>query len=113
MDHLTEPLEITDNNLADVIQWLKKGHYVIIHSQYGRFFHDCSLQFCNEDQIEEFLNHHRIIYLDVSSHSSLLDDGEWNVYIEGAGFQECKCTLKKRLSRSDGIKYKDHVCLGY
>lgn len=113
MNHLTDPLKITSNNLRDVISWLKKGHYVIIYSNYGRFFHNCSIPFCTEDQIEEYLDHHRIIYLNVSSHSSLLNDGEWNDYIQAAGFQECQCALKKRLSQSDGIKYKDHFQLDY
>ena len=39
---MDEPLVITNNNLVDIINWLKAEAYVIIHSNNGRFFHKCT-----------------------------------------------------------------------
>lgn len=76
---LTEPLEFTQNNLSDVIKWLQDGHYVVIHAENGRFFHKCNNNITDKE-VEEYINSHRIIYVNVTKLPGLLDDGEWNFY---------------------------------
>ena len=83
----------TTNSLRDVIDWLKKGDYVIIHNNYkhGRFFHSKCPQGTDKD--------HRIIYVDVSKMPGLLDDGEWDFNIIDSGNVECTCCLKDKYSK--------------
>lgn len=97
-EFLNNKLVLTDNNLLDVINWLKLGAYVVIHTDYARFFHKCSEKNLSEIEVDEYLKHHKIIYINVSKLPGLLDDGEWNWYITNAGFDECKCSVKNTLS---------------
>lgn len=110
---LDTPLTLTSNNLADAIRWLKDDAYVVVHAVNGRFFHVCKGDEMSKEQIQEFLNTHRIIYIDVSRHKGLLDDGEWNYYIKEAGFNECICSLKGRVNNPNDIPHKTHLKLGY
>lgn len=105
-------LKITSNNLADIIGWLNEGNHVFIHNKYlgGRFFHRCT---GTTENCEELMTKTRVIYVNVSSHSSLLDDGEWNWYIENAGFTECKCQLRSYVSDLDQVPNKKQLSLGY
>jgi hypothetical protein len=95
-DFLTQELEVTNNNLLDIINWLKLGAYVIIHTNYARFFHKCSN--LSESEVDDYIKQHRFIYVNVSKLPGLLDDGEWNWYITNAGFDECKCSIKDKVS---------------
>jgi len=108
---------ISTNNLKDIIDWLNFGDYVVIHDnwKYGRFFHTkCSADDCMSDEaIKQFLENCRIIYINVSSHSSLLDDGEWEYYIKSANHQECTCKLKKRIVDPNELPYCYYLTLGY
>lgn len=104
---LDEPLVTTTNNLADIVNWLKAGAYVVVHSQIGRFFHKCTKTTLTADEIKNYLDSHRFIYVNVSRMPGLLDDGEWNWYITHAGFDECKCSLKDISSVPGDIPHKD------
>lgn len=112
----------TGDHLKDVISWLKDDTYVVLHAKMGhwccrdawtawdplvhlansRFYHDCSgKKDLSPEQIAEFLNTHRIVYLDVSTIRKVLEDGEWNMEIETVKFVECTCSLKDRISKPD------------
>ena len=70
--HLEEP-EVSHNNLADVINWLKMGDIVMLHSnlQNGQVYH----KNCKENK--ESFDNKRLIWVNVSSMPSLLLEGEW------------------------------------
>lgn len=104
--HLTGELEVTKNNLADIIGWLKKGHYVVIYDSFGRFFHKCSKTAMTKEESDLYMDSHRFIYVNVSKIPGLLDDGEWNWYIKDAGFDECTCSIKNICSTISNAKYK-------
>ena len=110
---LTDKLVITSNNLQDVINWLELGAYVVVHTNSARFFHKCTKKILSDDEIKEYINTHRIIYVNVSKLPGLLDDGEWNWYIKNAGFDECECCIKKRASdMSLTFPYSTKLSLG-
>lgn len=108
---LDEPLVMTRNNLTDVIDWLKRDAYVIIHSNRGRFFHKCSGDMTAE-QAQEYIQTHRFIYLDVSKLPGLLDDGEWNWDINNEGIDECHCRLENIADDTSNIPHKTMLQLG-
>lgn len=93
----------TDNGLADIISWLKNGDYVVIHDnyKYGRYFHSK----CPDDYSDDYINNHRIIYVNVSYMPGLLDDGEWEWYIKSENNSECTCELKSRMIDPNDLKY--------
>lgn len=110
---LTSKLVLTSNNLVDVINWLKLGAYVVIHNNNGRFFHKCTSQILSELAVNEYINEHRFIYVDVSKLPGLLNNGEWNYYIKEAGFDECKCSIKGQAAIFTLDRpYCDKLCLG-
>lgn len=106
---LTQKLECSKNNLMDIIGWLKLGAYVVIHSEFARFFHICDGKTMTETEIKEYINSHRFIYVNVSSLPGLLDDGEWNWYINeyAKPVSECKCSLKQVTAVPKEFPYKD------
>jgi len=107
---------LTSNNLLDVINWLKLGAYVIVHTNSARFFHKCTNKDLSEDEISKYINQHKIVYVDVSKLPGLpglLDNGEWNWYINEAGFDECKCSIKRKLSNPKmDLPYCERLKLG-
>ena len=85
----TDPPECSPNNLKDIIEWLKMGDIVVLHSgnKYGQIYHRCS----ETTSLENI----RVIYVDVANHASLLDEGEWPWYIINQGHTSlCDCDLK-------------------
>ncbi len=97
----------TENNLGDIIRWLKKGDYVVIYDVFsGRFFHKCEKKDLNAEQIDKSLKNCRVTYVNVNRMPGLLDDGEWNWYIKEAGMDQCTCNLKDRLSDPNGIPHQ-------
>ena len=102
-DYLTEELVTTTNNLADIIGWLQKGYYIIIHSHRMRCFHRCN----HIDDIQSYINNTRFIYVDVDRMQGLLDDGEWEWYIKREGFNECTCVMYNIVLQPSNVKYKD------
>src|SRR5437870_5254724 len=105
---LTTSPVTTSSNLRDIIGWLKEGDYVVIHNnyRYGRYFH----AICGSDSC---LDNSRIIYVNVSSMPSLLNEGEWDYYIEKEGNKECQCHLKEKTSDPNGVPHGYHFALGY
>lgn len=105
-------LNPTNNNLADIIRWLNENNCVFIHNgpYGGRFFHKCSEKAID---FNDLLNKTDVIYVDVSSHSNLLVDGEWNWYIENAGHKECTCGLRDVVSTIKNVPHKHIMRLGY
>ena len=70
---------VSTNTIKDIIDWLKKGNFVCIHTKnvYQYYF---SKETC------DVIKGEKIIYVNVSTMPNLLLDGEWPWYIENAGF---------------------------
>lgn len=98
MAHLNEAPKTSASHLADIVEWLRLGDHVVVHNafKHGRYFH--SKCFSSKEPVELALANHRNIYVDVSAMPALLNQGEWDDEIRGAGHQECQCELKARLS---------------
>lgn len=93
---IDENLIYTSNSLSDIIGWLGRDAYVVIHSHDGRYFHKCDGKEMTDEEVNNYINTHRFIYVNVSRMPELLDDGEWEWYIQNAGFDECKCKIKEK-----------------
>jgi hypothetical protein len=78
-----EELVFTNNNLFDIINWLKKGYMVCLYSYNKKIF------FYNKEILENITNE-KLIYVNVSHYASLLSEGEWPWYIMKEGFIEYK-----------------------
>ena len=89
----------TQNSLDDVVNWLKDGFIVCVYSSYGLI--NTGLYFYSRETLEE-LKDESIIYINISSDSSLLCEDEWPWYIKNAGFVEYK-SLEVLPSDSDHI----------
>ena len=63
-------LKITTNNLFDIIQYLKDGNMVCLHTRNNYIY------FHFPNSINE-----KLIYIDISSMPSLMDEEEWPWYI--------------------------------
>jgi hypothetical protein len=78
-------LKLSNNNLGDIIQFLKNGDIVCLHENgYGVYYF-------SKERIEQ-INNEQIIYIDVTKKPSLMDEDEWPWYIENEGFVEYKST---------------------
>jgi hypothetical protein len=78
---MKSPLVPTSNTLVDIINWLKSGDIVCIHS--GTTF-----QYYFSRETTDSLTDERLILIDVSSMPGLLLESEWPVYIKEAGFKD-------------------------
>jgi hypothetical protein len=106
-----EELVLTNNNLLDIINWLKRGAYVIIHTDScGRFFHKCDGK-SNSLEVKQYLDTHRFIYVNVGRMTGFLDDGEWEWYIKNSGFDECTCEIKTATLDSKNIPHRDMLLI--
>ena len=82
-------LKITTNSLFDIIQYLKDGNMVCLHTKNERtYFH-----------FPESINE-KLIYIDVSKMPSLMDESEWPWYIKDAGFVEYKSILNLPINKT-------------
>lgn len=87
----------TKNQLADVIQWLKIGHYVVLQSNLR------SRVFFGKEDAENTFDKATIV-VSCETVPGILDEGEWEWYINDAGFPESKVTnentdeINKRLN---------------
>lgn len=97
---LTTDLVQTSNSLLDIINWIKLGAYVILHTNKARFFHICKGKTLSEDEMEEYINTHKFVYVNVSKFPRVLDDKEWNLCIKNQGVDECKCSIKRIASNT-------------
>jgi hypothetical protein len=80
---MREELIFTNNNLLDIINWLKKGYIVCLFSYNKKLF------FHNKEIIDNITDE-KIIYVNVSHYASLLSEGEWPWYIMKENFVEYK-----------------------
>ena len=97
---LTTDLVQTSNSLLDVINWIKLGAYIILHTNKARFFHICTNKTLSEDEIEKYINTHKFVYINVSKFPKVLDDGEWDFCIKNQGFDECRCSIRSKASNT-------------
>lgn len=70
---------LSGNNLADVINWLKDGHFVCLHDSSNK----------NARQVyysKDSLLNEKIMFVDLINWPDLLDEDEWPWYIKDAGF---------------------------
>ena len=76
----------TTNQLADIICWLEEGDIVVIKNDYGKnyIFHNG----CSDGKN---LTDHRIVMINCVSLPSLLNEGEWELYIRESGNKICEC----------------------
>ena len=103
----------TNNNLKDIIDWLRLGDFVVIHNDYkfGRFFHtNCPV---SNGEIGKTLENSRVIYVNVKSLAGLLDDGEWEYYIKDNGHRECTCDLKEHVLDPKKLPHIYNFTLGF
>ncbi len=79
-------LQFTNNSLFDIIQLLKDGYIVCLHKQkFGIYYHQV-------ETLEQITNE-KLIFIDISRMSSLLNPEEWPWYIKDAGFKEYTSTF--------------------
>ena len=78
-------IETTNNSLADIVNWLKKGFIVCLHTNNKQLFYFSSEKL---DKIEN----EKLIYVNASTYASLLEDDEWPWYIKNAGFVDYRTT---------------------
>ena len=78
-----EELVFTNNNLFDIINWLKKGYMICLFSYNKKIF------FYNKERLD-YITNEKLIYVNVSHYASLLAEGEWPWYIMKEGFVEYK-----------------------
>ena len=83
---MNKKLVFTNNNLKDIIGWLKEGSILCLMTHHKKIFY-----YSTETNYE--LDDTTLIYVDISNHSSLLNEGEWPWYIEKEGFVEYKGKL--------------------
>jgi hypothetical protein len=117
LNSLPMAANLTTNPLIEVYAWLDDGDYVVLHAGYknktARCFHKCLADIKTPKQVNEFLQDYKIIYYDVACEPILLHDGHWERSIKAAGyttqdgnfinagFRECTCSLKDRVSCKD------------
>jgi hypothetical protein len=99
---MKEELVFTNNNLLDIINWLKKGYIVCLFSYNKKIF------FYNKEIIDEITDE-KLIYVNVSHYASLLADGEWPWYIMRENFMEYKSIDKLPTNK----EYIYQLLLGY
>ena len=82
---MKEELKCTNNTLADIIRFLKEGNIVCIHyGQYGDYYNSKSK--CIK------INDEKLIYINVESRPSLLNEDELPWYIKSEGFVKYEST---------------------
>jgi hypothetical protein len=101
-------------NLTDIMKWLSQGDYVVLHSRFfARYFHVCKGDQKSPGEIFDFFTNTRVIYVDVSTHPSILLFGAWNHDLLYQGFNECTCSLRGRVSTPWFIPLSYFLKLGY
>ncbi len=84
----------TNNQLVDIINWLKLGDIVVIYNAYGswRVFHNqCEKQCLVSTSDPKPKITCRISTIYCKTIPGLLDEGEWEYYIKQEGNSECEC----------------------
>ena len=77
---MKEELQITNNTLADIIRFLQEGNIVCLHcNKYGYHYY-YSVSSCTN------ITDEKLIYINIESMPSLIEDEEWPWYILSEGF---------------------------
>ena len=100
---ITSCLKQTGNNLVDIIAWVKdQGYCVVLHGQ------GSPVQVWYNGA--EILADVKIIMVNVSSMPGLLDEGEWDWYLNEAG-----CTRHTHITLEDLLSHTvtHRLTLGY
>ena len=104
-------------NFTDIVGWLHQGDYVVLHTSFtsffARYFHACDRSIKSSQQIFDFFSDNRVIYVDVSTHPDILEEGGWNKGLFYQGFNECTCSLRSRVSFINNIPQVYFLKLGY
>ena len=75
-------LEYTDDDLADVIRFIKDGNIVVLHTKgSSRIFNTCLTNSSDLELSTKELEDIRVIYVDCNRLPDLLEQGEWEWYI--------------------------------
>lgn len=100
-------LEFTDNNLVNVIQWVKDDNIVVIYAQTS------SRIFGNNSDPD--LEKTRVIYINCNSFPGLVNEGEWNWYIKEAINNEVELErdtdLYLKLTKQKDVPHKEYLKL--
>jgi hypothetical protein len=79
IDKMQNKLNITKNSLKDIIDWLKQGHFVCIHTnEIWKYYYSKSTT--------DWVNNELLIYIDLSNNPNLVLEDEWPWYIKNEGF---------------------------
>ena len=84
----------TTNALADIIRLIKIGYCVLLCTSSTKeqlvhhIYHKCN------GEVKDLYSV-KIVHLDLSNKPGLLGEGEWPYYIEGEGYTECTCNIRK------------------
>jgi hypothetical protein len=81
---MQKELSFTDNSLLDLINWLRDGYIICLHTDFRN-----KLFYYSKDTLDK-ITKEEIIYINVLRDSSLLDAGDWPWYIEDEGFVQYK-----------------------
>ncbi len=106
-------LTFTSNNLADVIRFVKEKNVLVLHTKDAcRVFHMVPTV---ESDKPASLSNVRVIYLDCNSHKGLLDEGEWEYYINAVeGVHEVGVSaLRNAIIEQREVPHKHYISLGY
>ncbi len=106
-------LTFTSNNLADVIRFVQEKNVLVLHTEGAcRVFHMVPTV---ESDKPASLSNVRVIYLDCNSHKGLLDEGEWEYYInEVEGVHEVGVSaLRNAIIAQREVPHKHYISLGY
>ena len=79
-------LIVTNNSLYDIISWLRMKHMVCIHANNNFKFFYYKETVLNKAEF----NKNKLIYIDISTYTNLLNDDEWSWYIKEEGFVNYK-----------------------
>jgi hypothetical protein len=79
-------LQFTHNSLLDILKFLREGHIVCLHDE------TATRIYYHRTEILDKITAEKIIYIDLSTMASLMDQDEWPWYIHNMGFVEYKST---------------------
>jgi hypothetical protein len=120
------PLSMSNDVHPDILNALSQGDFVLLHNgKLQRLFHThvksrpsggCSSRtHYSEDPLKKLSEGAHLICVDLTVHPYLSNLMEWPNKIDIAGYGECKCSLKNRVSQVlpitnwtyiDGVIYK-------
>ena len=83
-----EELVFTNNNLLNVVTWLRAGHIICLHNSYKSH----TEQFYYSVETLESITNQQMIYVNVVNWKELLEEDEWPYYIKEEGFVTYKST---------------------